>query len=193
MEKIDEEDVDCFLLKMEQIRELEENRETDMGKWHRFSQCIIRIPAVFLPVEGTLAADIFWSENRPETMFLTEERTEGITLQELKEAEFLWKEGEENPLEPVKKMLEKLDDRKVCYDMGTEGDEVKVHWLEYKSFAADDRVYNVIFLFRTGEKEILGTFYCPFGEYDRWKAAVWKMMQTIRTADEEWEDMDERA
>ena len=110
MEKIDEEDVDCFLLKMEQIRELEENRETDMGKWHRFSQCIIRIPAFFLPVEGTLAADIFWSENRPETMFLTEERTEGITLQELKEAEFLWKEGEENPLEPVKKMLEKLDD-----------------------------------------------------------------------------------
>ena len=90
-------------------------------------------------------------------------------------------------------LLEKLDDRKVCYDMGTEGDEVKVHWLEYKSFAADDRVYNVIFLFRTGEKEILGTFYCPFGEYDRWKAAVWKMMQTIRTADEEWEDMDERA
>lgn len=193
MEKIDEEDIDCFLLKMERIREQKENQETDMGEWHRFSECLIWIPAVFRPADGESAADIFWSENRPETMFLTEGRTEGITLQELEETDFLWKEGAENPLEQVRKMLGKLDDRTVFYDMGTEEDAVKVHWLEYKSFAADERVYNVMFLFRTGEKEILGTFFCPFGEYDRWKAAVWKMMQTIRIADEEWEDTDERA
>ena len=77
-------------------------------------------------------------------------------------------------------MLENLDDRTVCYDMGQEENEIKVDWLEYKSFAIDGRVYNVLFLFNTGKEKMLGTFYCPFEEYGTWKPMIWDIMQTIK-------------
>ena len=47
-------------------------------------------------------------------------------------------------------LLEKLDDRMVYYGMGEEEGSTKVYWLEYKSFAADGRVYNVLFVFQVG-------------------------------------------
>lgn len=85
-----------------------------------------------------------------------------------------------DPIGDIRMLLEKLDDRTVCYGMGEEEGRIKVHWLEYKSFAADGRVYNVLFIFQAGQDWILGTFYCPFEEYGQWQPTVWEILRTIR-------------
>ena len=51
--------------------------------------------------------------------------------------------------------------------------------------AGDERVYNVLFFFQAGDRNILGTFYCLFEEYDRWKPMVWEMMQSIEVSVDE--------
>ena len=79
----------------------------------------------------------------------------------------------------IKNQLSKLDNRIVCYDIGKTEGNVTVHWVEYKSFAGDERVYNLLFFFQIGNKNIMGTFYCLFEEYDIWKPLVWEMIQSI--------------
>jgi len=80
----------------------------------------------------------------------------------------------------MKQILEKIDNRIVCYGTGEEENETKVYWLEYKSFASDSRIYNVLFVFQTGNEWNLGTFFCPFEEYEQWKPAVWEIMRTVK-------------
>lgn len=184
MERIAEEDVDCFLLQMEQRFSEKRKREKCTKEWRQLSGFTLWIPKEFFQTDRDAVADVFWSENRPDILFLTVGKTEGITFQILEREESLWNRNG-NPMEQFKHLLGKLDDRTVCYGMGETGENVQVFWLEYKSFAADERVYNLLFLFRTEEKDILGTFYCPFEEYDSWKPMIWEVIQTIREEDED--------
>ncbi len=179
MDRINEDDIDCFLLQMEQVFAALPEREKRQEDWRHFSGFTMWIPAAFHLADRETAEEIFWSENLPDKVFLTEGNTAGITLQEIEGV------NEADPVADIRKLLEKSDDRTVCYDAGEEGDRPKVHWLEYKSFAADGRVYNVLFAFQAGKDWILGTFYCPFEDYGQWKPTVWEIMRTIK------EDMDE--
>ncbi|MBO5032838.1 MAG: hypothetical protein J6D08_13305 [Lachnospiraceae bacterium] len=185
MERIDEEDIDCFLLRTEQIYRKAPEKEKIQEEWHHMNGFMIWIPRLFQPADRKITSEIFWSDNRPDKVFLTEQKTEGITLQVLSDAEILCREQKGNPMEKLALLLQKLDDRTVCYSMGETEGRVKVYWLEYKSFAAEKGIYNLLFLFQAGKKKMLGTFYCPFDEYDRWKPIVLEMMQTIK------EDADE--
>lgn len=174
MERINENDVDCFLQQTEQVFAVLPAEEKLPEEWRQFPGFAIWIPGAFHLADRETAEEIFWSEGLPGTVFLTEGNTAGITLQ---------KTGDINMADPaaeIRQLLEKADGRIVCYGAGEEGDSPKVHWLEYKSFAADGRVYNVLFVFQAGQGWILGTFYCPFEDYGQWKTAIWEIMRTIR-------------
>ncbi|MDE6364004.1 MAG: hypothetical protein K2L86_07025 [Lachnospiraceae bacterium] len=174
MERISEEDVDCFLQQMEQLSAAVPVIEKRQEEWRHCQDFCIWVPEVFQRTDREKAEEIFWSEQLPDAVFINEDNTAGITLQRLETAEALISMAE------IRQLLEKLDDRIVFYDSGMETEGIKVHWLEYKSFAADVRVYNVLFVFGAGEKEILGTFYCIFEEYEQWKPVIWEIMQTIK-------------
>ena len=141
MERISEEDVDCFLQQMKRLSEADSAIDMRQEERRHFQDFCIWIPEVFRQTEIENAEEIFWSERLPDVVFLNEDKTAGITL---------------------------------------EGSAVKAYWLEYKSFAADVRVYNVLFIFCAGSKEILGTFFCRFEEYEQWKPVIWEMMRTIK-------------
>lgn len=185
MERINQNDVDCFLLQMERVFAALPQKEKLQEEWYRFPGFIMWIPEIFRPADQETAEEIFWSENLPDALFLTEEKTAGITLQKMKDAAVQGEEAGAELIGNIKQMLEKIDDRTVCYNAGEEGNAVKVYWLEYKSFAADSRIYNVLFVFQTGDKWNMGTFFCLFEEYEQWKPTVWEMMRTIK------EDFDE--
>lgn len=172
MERIDENDVDCFLQQMEQVFAVRQDREKQAEEWRHFPDFDIWIPEVFHPADSEAAAEIFWSEQTPD-LLLAQGNAAGMTLQEAA--------GGQAPdsMEDIRRMLERIDDRTVCYGSGEEADG-RVRWLEYKSFAADSRIYNVLFTFGAGEKEMLGTFYCPFEEYGQWKPVIWEIMRTIK-------------
>ena len=174
MERINEEDVDGYLQQMELVFLAPPEREKRQEEWRHFEGYAMWIPDAFSLAGREAAEEIFWSENLPERLFLIEGNTAGITLQKMKGA------NTADPIGDIRMLLEKLDDRTVYYGMGEEEGSTKVYWLEYKSFAADGRVYNVLFVFQAGPDWILGTFYCPFEEYGQWKPAVWEIMRTIR-------------
>lgn len=177
MERIDHNDLDFYLLQMQAACAREPEREKKEEEWRPIYGFMVWIPEDFSLADKELAEEVFWSEDRPDILFTTAKKTAGITMQII-EKEI--KSGEE-----IKGQLNNLDNRIVCYDMGETGSGVKVHWVEYKSFAGDERVYNVLFFFQIGGRNILGTFYCLFEEYDRWKPVVWEMMQSVK------EDTDE--
>lgn len=126
------------------------------------------------------AAEVFWSRKRPPVFFLTQERTAGLTFQPLHE------ELDAGALIPsrerVRRITEQIDERTVLYDSGEGG---RAAWFDYKSFAGKEAVYNMTFLFQVGQRKILGTFFCAFGAYDKWKPAVLGMMDSIKTQEEE--------
>ncbi len=180
MERINEEDVDVYLQQIERVFAIPPERDKRQEEWRHFDGYALWIPDAFCPTGREAAEEIFWSENLPDRLFLTEGNTAGITLQKMKGVDTA------DPIGDIRMLLEKLDDRTVCYGMGEEEGRIKVHWLEYKSFAADSRIYNVLFVFQTGEEWNMGTFFSLFEKYEQWKPTVWEMMRTIK------EDFDER-
>lgn len=178
MERVDHRDVDFYLQQIKTAcagepvwKKKEEERRSVYG-------LTVWIPACFSLADQEAAETIFWSEESPEFFFTTQDRKAGITMQTIEE--------EIRSSEVIKEQLLKMDSRIVCYDKGETEGAAKVQWVEYKSFAGDERVYNVLFFFQAGDRNILGTFYCLFEEYDRWKPMVWEMMQSIE------ESVDER-
>lgn len=177
MERIDHNDLDFYLLQMQAICTREAEREKKEEEWRSLYGFTVWIPENFSLADKAVAEEIFWSETRPEILFSIPKRTAGITMQII--------EREIRLGEAVKKQLKNLDNRIVCYDIGEVYGTVKVQWLEYKSFAGDERVYNVLFFFQMKGRNILGTFYCLFEEYDRWKPIVWEMMRSIKESTDE--------
>ena len=92
--------------------------------------------------------------------------------------------------ERIRQVLSRMDGRTVFYDAGVEAEGTQVHWLEYKSFAADGRVYNLLFLFRCGDRKVLGQYFCPFEEYDRLKPLAWEIMRSVECDDPDRPDPD---
>ena len=184
MERIDGEDIDYFLLQIEEVFNEAADRENDDGEWMIFSGFRIWVPKIFSLADQESASEIFWSEYRPDIMLFTDKKTEGVTLQTLGGMGIIGAGGG-HPIESVKQLLETIDDRNVYYDMGVTDGNVKIYWIEYKSFAGEERVYNLLFLFQTEAGDILGTFYCIFEEYEKWKPIAWEMIQSIREEPDE--------
>lgn len=180
MEQIGNEDFDCFLLRMErEFNETVEQKETDTGDEDFGFGFQIRIPPDFREGSREEAEDIFWSEARPPVLFLTADRRAGITFCRMETDA-----AADGCLEKVRQALQRADGRTVFYGSGIAGKDGDITWLEYKSFASDERVYNLAFLFAAGEGGVMGTFYCAFEDYDRWKPVIFGMLHTIKTADQ---------
>lgn len=179
MEQVTNDDLDFILLRMKKEKFTEDgDKEGNFGMG--FS---VRIPEEFKRADGENTSDIFWSEKRPEVILTSSKREEGLTFQLLNEE----MDGEAllDCRKIVKQLIEQIDGRCVFYDMGEKSEAV---WFDYKSFAENEVVYNLVFLFQTGQRKILGTFFCLFKEYDKWKPIILNMLETIQTK----EEIDER-
>lgn len=181
MEKILHNDFDCFFLRLKKKLEEKEIWEEETEEQYLDIGFRIRLPKGFVLVDKEEAAKIFWSEKRPTTVFLTANKKAGISFQELYvESAKQEKVDLFEDMGRIRKIIEQNDERTVFYEEGKGGNANIVYWMEFKSFASRERVYNLIFLFETGKKYILGTFYCAFNDYDMWKPFVLKMFDTIK-------------
>ena len=120
MERISEEDVDCFLQQMKRLSETDSDIEMRQEEWRHFQDFCIWIPEVFQQTEIENVEEIFWSERLPDVVFINEDKTAGITLQKFEDART------RVSMTGIRQMLEKLDDRLVFYDTGMETDGIKV-------------------------------------------------------------------
>lgn len=107
MERINEEDVDVYLQQMERVFVTPPERDKRQEEWRHFDGYALWIPDAFCPTGREAAEEIFWSENLPDRLFLTEGNTAGITLQKMKGVDTA------DPIGDIRMLLEKLDDRTV--------------------------------------------------------------------------------
>lgn len=186
MEQAKKEDFDIFLIQIQQDLEgkrdqdCEELPEEDFGLGFR-----IKIPGGFFSADEETKAAVFWSQKRPPVILLTPDRKAGITFQILKCGMKNGRDGLAECRKTVQRILERVDDRTVFYDMGDARRDGMVLWLEYKSFASDETIYNILSLFEASGRIVMGTFYCIFEDYDKWKPMILDMFSTIREADED--------
>lgn len=140
-----------------------------------------QMPKEFKIADTETISNIFWSERGPSKLFINAKKNVGITFQllEIDTEEY----GITESRVEIKRVLENIDGRIVLYD---EGIKNNVLWFDYKSFAENIIVYNIIFLFEIEHGIVMGTFFCPFVDYDKWKSVILEMLGTI-----EKEEIDE--
>jgi hypothetical protein len=58
-------------------------------------------------------------------------------------------------------------------------------WYDFKSFAADGQLYNIVFLCSVYDKLLHGLFNCRFEDADEWKPVAFQMAEAIGKPGEE--------
>lgn len=180
-----EEDIDKMLLTMG--RNLG-NIDSKSGKiidhqqslgWRDFSCYGMEIPTGFEEVSPDKASTVFFSKNRPTMIFMNPGENAGLTFQTIDVKEVPSQALLQSECEQVLRVLKNADENIVFYDQGNLTEQESVLWFDYKSFAIDELVYNITFLFFAGNDLIMGTFYCVFKDYDKWKPQILNMLCTI--------------
>lgn len=183
MEKVCSQDMDRMLQAM--LRMYDRNREASedkTGESHMFygQGFCMELMKGFEETEEGMAGSVFLSGYRPEKLLICPGKHAGFTFQTLSTEEISENEHMENLREDLRRILMRLDRKNVFYEEGQVSGSLPILWFDYKSFAADERVYNLMFLFQAGERLLLGTFFCVFRDYDRWKPEVLRVLKTVR-------------
>lgn len=193
MEEINDNDIDKIFLQLQ--RELnkikqETQERADLSKklkWFPSLGIAMYIPDGFFEADEDKTASIFFSKNRPELVLINPSAHSGLTFQTaiLEKKTYVLDLYHER--EQMIQILKRADEKNVFYDQGNISGNVPMVWFDYKSFAADERVYNMMFLILSDRKMMVGTFYCIFKDYDKWRPVILRMLETIQTEEEECE------
>ncbi|WP_024292939.1 hypothetical protein [Lacrimispora indolis] len=193
MEEVHDDDIDKVFLQikkeLKRIKPKAKRRGGEPSGWPEFygPGFVLKIPGGFEEIGKEKAASVFFSKNRPEMFLLNPHEHAGLTFQTARLEGGKAVIDLEAERERICQILKQADGKNVFYDQGNVSGKRPVLWFDYKSFAADERVYNMMFLFLSEEKLIIGTFYCIFKDYDRWKPKILTMLGTIQTEEEEHE------
>ena len=83
-------------------------------------------------------------------------------------------------LEKLRQDMEKKWKQDVYYGTGeVQAGELKVSWMDLKSFCEKGNIYSFIFLFDINGDIVLGNFYCHFQHYAIWKPVIPKLLATL--------------
>ncbi|WP_349948728.1 hypothetical protein ABFV83_10025 [Lacrimispora sp. BS-2] len=193
MEEVHDDDIDKVFLQiqkeLQRIKPEVKRRGEEPSGWSEFygPGFALKIPGGFEEIGKEKAASVFFSKNRPEMILVNSHEHAGLTFQTARLENGKTIIDLEAERERIRRILKQADGKNVFYDQGNVSGTIPALWFDYKSFAADERVYNMMFLFLAEGKLIIGTFYCIFKDYDRWKPKILTMLGTIQTEEEEHE------
>lgn len=186
MQSIDDQDVDSIFLVLQ--RELMKNAgrrdSEEMGATFHGPGFSINLPSGFETASNDKASIIYYSKNRPDILFFQPDGHAGITLQPVSTKHSFQEENLKTMRDEMRQTLKCADKKIVFYDEGEVIGDICTLWFDYKSFANNGLVYNLMFLFFAGNRVIMGTFYCIFKDYDRWKLDIMDMLRTIHSEEE---------
>lgn len=128
------------------------------------------------------------SEYRPQIIYTMEDKKTDFTFnwfsREIK--------GSESKLaaRQFKEILRRTNPALLFYDMQEEmvplaqDRQAALTWFDYKSYAIDGQVYNIMYVMPLAKGMLQGTMNCDFAQRDDWKRATLLVMQSIREGDE---------
>lgn len=193
MEEVQDDDIDkVFLQIQKELQKIEPHTKKQGGEpsgWSEFNGpgFAMKIPGGFEETGRKKASSVFFSKNRPEMILVNPHEHAGLTFQNAILENGMTVIDLEAEGERIRRILKQADGKNVFYDQGNVSGTIPALWFDYKSFAADERVYNMMFLILSDRKMMVGTFYCIFKDYDKWRPVILRMLETIQTEEEECE------
>ncbi|MBD5494079.1 MAG: hypothetical protein HDR12_06805 [Lachnospiraceae bacterium] len=136
----------------------------------------MRLPKYFSVKSGDETVSGYLIKHRPEIIFSSGCGSVNFTFDRI-EREY----GQQIIKELIDLMRQRYPQNTI-YDLGKGklmNQEQEFYWFDYKSFAIDSDVYNLLFIFPYNDKTVVGTFKCAFRNYSDWKHYILKMISTI--------------
>jgi hypothetical protein len=146
------------------------------------------LPSEFTDLPAEIAKIKYPSSDRPKIIKTDERGTVAFTFNRIDSP--LTNETVPELVESMRGMLQKLNPAYVFFDSDTLDTEegAKVGYLEYKSPAIDDSLYNVMHFVPFEGRTMMGTFSCPHGECEDWRSPVAETLRSIRASEKEGEE-----
>lgn len=123
------------------------------------------------------------SESRPEIINCNESGSICITLKRINSP--LDEEHVEKLKDGMKVIIKKTNPANVFYEDGVlEVDSKNIGFFEFKSYAIDDSLYNMMFFLEFEGKTLMGTFSCKHRDSEEWRDIVFQIIKTVRVVKE---------
>jgi hypothetical protein len=124
------------------------------------------------------------SENRPDIIKCNEKGNTCITLKIINSP--LDEEKVAKLKDNMKVVIKRTNPANVFYEDGVlEVDSKNIGFFEFKGFAIDDSLYNLMFFLEFEKKTLMGTFSCLHSESKEWREIAFQIIKTIRIIEEE--------
>ncbi|NFH91233.1 hypothetical protein FDA33_13670 [Clostridium botulinum] len=119
------------------------------------------------------------SESRPKIIKCNEKGNICITLNDINNP--LDEESVEKLKNGMKVIIRKTNPSNVFYEDGVlEVDSKNIGFFEFKSYAIDDSLYNIMFFLEFEGKTLMGTFSCLYNQCKEWREVAFQVIKTIR-------------
>ena len=123
------------------------------------------------------------SENRPEIIKCNEKGNICITLKIIDSP--LDEENVGKLKDGMKVIIKKTNPANVFYKDGVlKVDSKNIGFFEFKSYAIDDSLYNLMFFLEFEGKTLMGTFSCIYKECKEWRDIAFQVIKTVRVLKE---------
>lgn len=124
------------------------------------------------------------SESRPEIIKCNEKGNISITLNIIDSP--LDEEHVGKLKDGMKVIIKKTNPANVFYEDGVlEVDSKNIGFFEFKGYAIDDSLYNLMFFLEFEGKTLMGTFSCIYKECEEWRDIAFKVIKTVRAIKED--------
>lgn len=152
------------------------NRYVELDDREIYPGIQMRLPKYFSKKNGCEIESGYIIRNHPEVIFTSGCGSVNFTFDKVSK----YNGDIINVREEMMGIMERSYPQNIVYETGQQNtDEMDIYWFDYKSFAADSDVYNIMFLFPDKENAVIGTFKCAFRYFKEWKAYIIKMLLTI--------------
>ena len=124
------------------------------------------------------------SENRPEIIKCNEKGNTCITLKIINSP--LDEESVRKLKDGMKVIIKKTNPANVFYEDGVlEVDSKNIGFFEFKGYAIDDSLYNLMFFLEFEGKTLMGTFSCIYKECQEWRDIAFQVINTVKVVKED--------
>ena len=138
----------------------------------------IAMPESFVEMPSETAAEKYPSVDRPQLIFSNEDGTINLTFSYTEYA--IQPDEVENSIKGFKLVIKRMFPANTFYDLKCEPlNEAKLGYFDYRSYALDDDLYNIIFATGIDGRLLIGTFSCLFTHKKYWQPLAQQMMQSI--------------
>ncbi|MCL1924633.1 MAG: hypothetical protein FWF50_03515 [Defluviitaleaceae bacterium] len=143
------------------------------------SKLIIEVPNNFEEMNLEIAKIKYPSEQRPQYIMTNPSTSTNIGLSLLDHPinETQVEEGSDE----LKRVLKATNPAIEFYKSGVEKlEDLKISWFEYKSYAIDDQMYNIMFVSSYEGKFLHGNFNCRFSEHTEWREPALTIIKSLK-------------